>query len=884
MLIQLLEDAVVRFKSRNSMQEGWDVSWDEAIELIAQVARELSRQRHRDRGQVESHGRGDRSPGDAVAHFREEESCKDGEGISVSTRALLCNQAGEGENSNLTESWLDPLTRGDRANPREMFAGLWLIQDVLQQLTALHALDRDRPADPPQVSGSEGVEEHPPREERQSGSLLREVDDRETEAGVHLALQQMQQHKVENQIAPTIAPWGTLSHRVWQHIPPPPNPRSLSARWGSADVWFPGVQQSESVEMPGLPRLEESGEPGNRARGSWQESEWGDYTLAQHCPVGMFYSDAGGERLLYANPRWCEMTGKQLGEAIGVNWLTCIHPDDRAKASGRWHEAREAEALFHGEYRVQNADGETRWVLAQASPSREGEGRPTGYVGTLTDITYRVRAEEKLRKAAFHDPLTGLPNRTFFKECLSRICERLRRESEEMSAVLFVDLDRFKAINDNLGHEMGDRLLKSISRRLLASVRSVDTVARLSGDEFAILLDEIQDVSDATRVAQRILASFNSPFKLNGHEVLTNASIGIALSRDRASGVVYHSPEDLLRNADTAMYRAKTHGRGCYELFDRTMHERAVALLQLENDLRRALPEAKAETLHLDATEDMEGGENGRQESIGSVLDCYVPSGTRFGEGASEGPLSEFAIYYQPMISLETGRAIGFEALVRWQHPERGLVSPSEFIPVAEDIGKMQQIGRWVLQEACRQFSTWRQLSPHAAHLTLGINLSGKQLAQPGYLDQIDRILAQTGIPPHQLMLEITESVLIQHAEMASQLLEALKRRKVRVCIDDFGTGYSSLSYLHRFPIDTLKIDRSFISRMSADSDTAELVRSIITIAHHLGLEAIAEGVETETQLVQLWTLKCEVGQGYFFSPPLDPTEAEALILSSPQW
>ena len=424
--------------------------------------------------------------------------------------------------------------------------------------------------------------------------------------------------------------------------------------------------------------------------------------------------------------------------------------------------------------------------------------------------------KEHFRHAAFHDSLTGLPNRAMFTELLKAEIEASKRNKDHLFAVLFLDLDRFKNINDSLGHTHGDLLLVAFAERLEKILRPVDTLARFGGDEFAILISAIHDTTSAVRVAERIQSELSQPFELDRNSTFATASIGIALS---SSG--YDRSEDILRDADIAMYRAKENGKARYEMFDSDMHARAVTRLQLESDLRQAVEQ------------------------------------------------KEFCVYYQPIIALESGRLSGFEALVRWNHPRRGVVSPLDFIPVAEETGLIVPIGQWVLEEACRKVREWQLCSPPNRALSLSVNLSARQVAQPDLVELISAALEKSKLDPHYLKLEITESVVMENAEAAAQMFKQLRALGVQLSIDDFGTGYSSLSYLHRFPLNYLKIDRSFVSRMTTDNDNA-IVKTISTLAQNLGMEVIAEGIETKDQYEQLKRLGCEYGQGFLFSPPLD--------------
>ena len=437
--------------------------------------------------------------------------------------------------------------------------------------------------------------------------------------------------------------------------------------------------------------------------------------------------------------------------------------------------------------------------------------------------------KEHFRHAAFHDSLTGLPNRAMFSELLKAELETSKRIKDHLFSVLFLDLDRFKNINDSLGHTHGDLLLVAFAERLERTLRPIDTLARFGGDEFAILLSGIVDTTDAVRVAERIQAELSVPFDLDRNSAFATASIGIALS---SSG--YDRPEDILRDADIAMYRAKENGKARYEMFDHGMHARAVQRLQLESDLRQAVER------------------------------------------------KEFCVYYQPIVALESGRLAGFEALVRWNHPRRGIVAPADFIPVGEETGLIVPIGQFVLEEACKKVREWQIRSPSHRALSLSVNLSARQVAQPDLLDRIKIALDQSKLAPHCLKLEITESVVMENAEAAVMMFKQLRSIGVQLSIDDFGTGYSSLSYLHRFPLNYLKIDRSFVMRMTTDNDNA-IVKTIATLAQNLGMEVIAEGIETEEQYRQLKELGCEFGQGYLFSRPVDDDGVITLLAKEAQ-
>lgn len=444
-------------------------------------------------------------------------------------------------------------------------------------------------------------------------------------------------------------------------------------------------------------------------------------------------------------------------------------------------------------------------------------------------------ANAQLKKMAMQDALTALPNRVFFMEQLNDLLQALHIGAAQGFALLFLDCDRFKVVNDSLGHPTGDELLICLARHLEDFLKPRDTLARLGGDEFAILVTEIQDIDDAVDMAKAILDSFTQPFKIQGREIFLSASIGIAEATED-----YTQPEYLLRDADSAMYRAKALGKSCYYIFHPSLHAEAVSFLQIETDLRRAIA----------------GG--------------------------------EFVVYYQPIINLASGTISGFEALLRWQHPQRGLLSPLNFIPIAEETGLIAPIGSYALHQACQQLREWQERGLAARELSMNVNVSVRQFANQDLITQIDRTLVETNLDAGCLKLEITESVIMDN-QTALTLLSKLRDRGIQICLDDFGTGYSSLSYLHRFPINALKIDKSFISRWSNSHPSLGLVPVIIRIAQTMKLDTVAEGIETREQFEGLKNLDCSFGQGYFFARPLNQTQATELLKSSllksyPRW
>jgi diguanylate cyclase (GGDEF)-like protein/PAS domain S-box-containing protein len=572
-----------------------------------------------------------------------------------------------------------------------------------------------------------------------------------------------------------------------------------------------------------------------RAESALRESEE-RYALAARAANDGLWDWKIKTQEIYYSPRWKSMLGYEEAE-IGNSpdeWFNRIHPEDlqRVQAELAAH-VEGATPHFRSEYRMLHKDGKYAWMLSQGIIVQDHTGEVYRMAGSQTDIQGRKHAEAQLMHDALHDSLTSLPNRVLFMDRLEHALEMTKRRSDYMFAVLFLDLDRFKVVNDSLGHQSGDQLLIALVKRLENCIRGADTLARLGGDEFAIILEDVRSINDAKYVADRLQKQLALPFNIQKQEIFSSVSIGIALSNN-----TYVSAQEVLRDADIAMYRAKAQGKACYEIFDPSMHTKAVTLLQLESDLRRA-------------TE--------RQDLL---------------------------IHYQPIVSLASGDIAGFEALLRWHHPERGWVKPGELIPVAEDTGLIVPIGYWVLREACRQLKIWQERFITKPPLTVSVNLSGKQFKEANLLAQIQHIITETQIDPKTLKLEITESVIVENAEAAAETLSELRAMGVQIYIDDFGTGYSSLGYLHRFPLDALKIDRSFITNMCHETESAEIVQTIINLAQNLQIYIVAEGVETKEQWEQLRKIDSTggYGQGYYFSHPLSGNEVEQLLAEEVQW
>jgi diguanylate cyclase (GGDEF)-like protein/PAS domain S-box-containing protein len=558
----------------------------------------------------------------------------------------------------------------------------------------------------------------------------------------------------------------------------------------------------------------------HRAEQSLKESEERYRLLVELSPEAIIVQS--GDRIVYANRAAANLFGAEGAEALlGMAVADFVHPDHHENFRAHDMHLRGNQQSDLKAERFVRLDGQVRDVEVVMASVTYG-GRLATQILTR-DITERRRAEEQLLHDAFHDSLTGLPNRALFIDHLKLAVNHCRRRKGYLFAVLFIDMDRFKIINDSLGHMVGDELLIAIARRLEVCLRDGDTIARLGGDEFTILLDGINDYGDAQRVAERVQEVLEQPFSIAGRELFVTASVGIKYS----SGS--EQPEDLLRDADTAMYSAKALGKAQYQVFDAKMHTQALTLLQIESDLRRAIDR------------------------------------------------EEFQVNYQPIVSLESGRICGFEALVRWHHPKRGLILPSDFIPIAEETGLIIQIDRWVLKQACLQMRRWQEALPITRRMKISVNLSCKQFMQPTIVGQVLETLQETGLDPGSLKLEITESVMMERGDYAMSVLEQLNKAGIELSLDDFGTGYSSLSYIHHFPVTALKIDQSFIKRIGGEQN-GEIVRAVVALARNLGLEVVAEGIETVTQLNQLKALGCEQGQGYYFSEPINEESATELI------
>ena len=545
--------------------------------------------------------------------------------------------------------------------------------------------------------------------------------------------------------------------------------------------------------------------------------------------VGMAIVDSDG-KVARVNRALCALLQWTEAELAGVPFTTMLHTDDlgRFEQHGRDVASREGNAAASIELRCRAFDGAERWVALHCGRFSDPDGLVDGLIYQLHDVTSRRVAELRLQHIAYHDNLTDLANRAAFQETVSRAVEASRTDSAAQFAVMFLDLDRFKIVNDSLGHIAGNELLREVGRRLTLHLRQNDLVARLGGDEFAVLLQDIRDKESCVRLAERMLSEVSRPFFINGHELIPIASAGITFS-----DLGYRTVDELLRDADLAMYEAKASGPIRIAVFDRSMHVRIADKLALETDLRHAI-----------------------------------------GSG-------ELSLAFQPVFNLDPYRLTGFEALARWTHPSRGTISPAIFIGIAEEAGHIEAVTTWALEKALSQLADWHRVAPHMSHLGVQVNITGRDLAQPGFANRVLELMRLRGVAPELLTLEITESVLMNQIERAGAVLACLRAGGVRVAIDDFGTGYSSLAYLSKLPVDSLKIDRSFVLAMGTTGDGVEIVRAVTNLGHALGKKIVAEGIETAEQLAVLHRVGVDAGQGYLLSRPLRPDQVQALLLST---
>lgn len=564
-----------------------------------------------------------------------------------------------------------------------------------------------------------------------------------------------------------------------------------------------------------------------RMESALRESEERYALAVQGANDGVWDWDLKRDRIYYSN-RWKAILG--LGDNgisdLPSEWYERIHPEEleKLKLDISAH-LMGSSAHFENEHRILHKDGNYRWVLSRGLAVHDKDGVAYRMAGSMTDITDRKNAEQQLLHDALHDTLTGLPNRALFLDRLRLAVARAKRRPDYCFAVLYLDLDHFKNINDTLGHHLGDQLLISISKMLERGLRATDTVARLSGDEFVILLEEIEDSHGPIRVANWIQEHLKKPIHLNSHKIFVTASIGIVYSK-----LNYSRAEDVLPDADIAMFSAKASGRARYEIFEPAMRDKITDRLTLETEMRQALDR------------------------------------------------KQFELHYQPIVLLETNRLTGFEALLRWQHPRRGMLTPTDFLSIAEESGLITPIDYWVLRQACTQMADWQKFYPSDPPLTISVNLSARQISRPDLIEHITQVLKDTGLPAGCLKIEITENVIMENNQATMQVFNELRAMGVQIQIDDFGIGYSSLGYLSQFPVDALKIDQSFINMMMTDSNQLKIVQAIVMLTQRLDVVVIAEGVETEEQLNQLKTLGCNFGQGYYLSRPLDRRSTGELL------
>ena len=561
-----------------------------------------------------------------------------------------------------------------------------------------------------------------------------------------------------------------------------------------------------------------------------QKSEEKFRNAFDYAAIGMALISVPG-KILKVNRAFCEIAGYADEELLEMDFRKMI--DDRDLDSFNINLSKlinKTEQSCRMEMRISNKRNEIRWLLSSSSLVHDESRKSSHFIFQLQDVTDKKRAEERLIHDALHDALTELPNRVLFLDRLQTAFRRAKRHFNYHFAVLYMDFDRFKLVNDSYGHQVGDELLQKIAERLKTILRASDTVARLGGDEFTMLVEEISGVDEAKQTAERIREEMAKPFDLNGQEFFASVSIGIAgWSRD------YEHPEFLMRDADTALYQAKRLGRNRFEVFDAAMHETTLRFLQVESDLHQAL-------------------ERG-----------------------------ELSLVYQPIVELSSRKLRGFEALIRWNHPKRGMISPMEFIPIAEETGMIWKIGRWVLQTASRQLRFWQENNPELSGVWMSVNVSGKQFMETELFTLVAETLRESRLAPRCLKLEVTETAMVEDIEFAVEAMHKLKGLGLKLAIDDFGTGYSSLNHLHRLPLDSLKIDRSFIARMEDGDESREIIKTILSLAKSLNLETIAEGIETASQISQLEGLTCQLGQGYYFAKPLDAANIEKMFIENNQ-
>ena len=558
------------------------------------------------------------------------------------------------------------------------------------------------------------------------------------------------------------------------------------------------------------------------------------YSLAmQASNDGLWDWDLKTNKILYSE-RWKEMLGFNDDEISDTadEWLSRVHPEDHDRVRASIDAYLEGTTSnFEIEYRIRHFSDNYLWMMARGLAIRTSDGRATRFAGSQTDVSERKSNEEQMIHDALHDTLTSIPNRTLLLDRIRQSLVRRKRYPKTSFAIIFIDLDRFRLVNESLGHIHGDELLQLISARLKETIPIGDTVARLGGDEFSILLQDINSVRDVEVIAKDIQNLFSKPFFLGDREVFASASMGIAHSDND-----YKTPEEILRDAELAMYRAKREGKSQSIVFQPQFRQSSLSPIDLDTDLRRALDR------------------------------------------------DEMELHYQPIISMRDRTISGFEALLRWSHRSRGVISPNEFIPLAEETGLIYDLGQWVLGKACKQIAAWNKSKKKEDQLEISINLSSRQFSDPNLVEGIVENIEKSGFDAEFLKIEITESALMQNAQRSVSMLNQLKDLNIKVCVDDFGTGYSSLSYLHTFPIDTLKIDRSFVHDMSRNFRNMEIIRTIIMLAHNLKLDVIAEGVETGEQDAQLSALGCQFAQGFYFSRPINSSDAALLIQQNHQW